>query len=124
VHVQVTHIIRKNRWGHNILRIKTIARLGTPDDGHGSQQPPVVPKFGTRPREVKFFLGNPQGKGQGSGGKDGMKGKKTGKTGAEPARDEYITVHDFFQRSERFYCRTLEPPLANTSTNCQKALSP
>jgi len=118
VHVQVTHIVRKNRSGHDIPRIKAIAGLATPGDGHGLQHPPVVPKFAAGAKEVKFFLGNPGeqagGKRQGSARKES---KKTGKTGPGPPRDEYITVHDFFQRSEYLCCPALESPLANTYTS-------
>ena len=81
--VQVTHIVKKNRSGGEIPRIKTIASLATPGDGHSLAHPPIVPKFAAGAKEVKFFLGSPgeqpRGKEQGSAKKEGKKGKKAGK---------------------------------------------
>ena len=101
--VQVTHIIKKNRSGHDIPRIKTITSLATPGDGHGLAHPPVVPKFAAGAKEVKFFLGTPGeqpgGPEQGSAKKEGKKGKKGGKSGPERPQEDYISVNDFFKRS-------------------------
>ena len=40
IRVRVIHIIRKNRKGREIPRVKNITGLATPGDGHGLQQPP------------------------------------------------------------------------------------
>jgi hypothetical protein len=61
VRVQVTHIIRKNRKGREIPRIKTITGLATPGDGHRLQYPSIVPKLAADAKEVKFHLGSPEG---------------------------------------------------------------
>jgi len=103
VRVQVIHIVRRNRAGHEIPRIKTIAGLATPGDGHSLAHPPIVPKFAAGAKEVKFFLGSPgeqpQGKEQGSAKKEAKRGKKSGKPGPQPPQEGYISVYDFFQRS-------------------------
>lgn len=104
--VQVTHIVKKNKSGHEIPRIKTITSLATPGDGHGLAHPPIVPKFAAGAKEVKFFLGTPEeqpgGKEQGPAKREGKKGKKAGKPGPERPQEGYISVYDFFQRSNYF----------------------
>jgi hypothetical protein len=99
-----THIVKKNKSGHEIPRIKTITSLATPGDGHGLAHPPIVPKFAAGAKEVKFFLGasgeQSGGKEQGSAKKEGKKGKKAGKPGPERPQEGYISVYDFFQRSK------------------------
>lgn len=101
--VQVTHIVKKNKSGHIIQRIKTITSLATPGDGHGLLHPPIVPKFAAGAKEVKFFLGTHEeqagGKEQGPTKREGKKGKKAGKAGPERPQEGYISVYDFFQRS-------------------------
>jgi eukaryotic translation initiation factor 2C len=100
--VQVTHIVRRNRSGQEIPRIKTIAGLAMPGDGHGLAHPPIVPKFPAGAKEVKFFLGDPGeqpgGKEQGSAQKVDKKGKKAGKPGPEAPQVGYISVYDFFRQ--------------------------
>jgi eukaryotic translation initiation factor 2C len=100
--IQVTHIVRRNRSGQEIPRIKTIAGLAMPGDGHGLAHPPIVPNFAGGAKEVKFFLGGPGeqpgGKEQGSAKKEGKKGKKAGKPGPEPPQVGYISVYDFFRQ--------------------------
>ncbi len=107
VRVRVTHIIRKNKEGIDIPRIKTITSLATPNDGHGLQQPSIVPKFAAGSKEVKFFLGSPEeqpgGSQKSSAGKKSKKGKKSIKEGPEPPGDGYISVYDYFQRSKCVY---------------------
>ena len=102
--IQVTHIVRKNKSGHEIPRIKTITSLATPGDGHGLPHPPIVPNFAAGAKEVKFFLGTPEeqpgGKEPGSAKREGKKGKKAGNTGPGRAQEGYISVYDFFQRSD------------------------
>ena len=103
VRVQVTHIVRKNKSGHDIPRMKTVTSLATPGDGHGLAHPPIVPNFAAGAKEVKFFLGTPEeqpaGPSQGSAKKEGKKGKKAGTPGLKQAQEGYISVYDFFQRS-------------------------
>lgn len=117
--IQVTHIVRKNKKGEEIPRIKTIASLAKPGDGHGLAHPPIVPKFAAGAKEVKFFLGNPEeqsgDKEQAPGKKQGKKGKKPVKAGPEPAQDQYISVYDFFQRSN-YFCSSCsyKMPLAHS----------
>lgn len=100
--VQITHIVRRNRSGQEIPRIKTIADLAMPGDGHGLAHPPIVPNFAAGAKEVKFFLGGsgeqPGGKEQGSAKKEGKKGKKAGKPGPEAPQVGYISVYDFFRQ--------------------------
>jgi eukaryotic translation initiation factor 2C len=100
--IQVTHIVRRNRSGQEIPRIKTIAGLAMPGDGHGLAHPPIVPNFAAGAKEVKFFLGGPGeqpgGKEQRSAKKEGKKGKKAGKPGPEPPQVGYISVYDFFRQ--------------------------
>jgi eukaryotic translation initiation factor 2C len=101
IRINVTHIVRKNRLGQVIPRVKTIEALATPGDGHGLQHPPIVPYMGAGTREVKFFLGRP---GEQAGGGEqpsaGKKGKKKGKAGPEQPQTGYISVYDFFQASK------------------------
>ncbi|KAH6717463.1 ribonuclease H-like domain-containing protein [Leptodontidium sp. MPI-SDFR-AT-0119] len=92
VRVRVTHIIKKNRKGREIPRIKTITGLAMFGDGHGLQRPPIVPKFVTSAKEVKFHLGSPEGQ-------PSKKGKKPIKEGPKPLGGGYISVYDFFQRN-------------------------
>jgi eukaryotic translation initiation factor 2C len=104
--VQVTHIAKKNKSGHEILRIKTITSLATPGDGHGLAHPPIVPKFAAGAKEVKFYFGAPEeqsgGKEQGPAKREGKKGKKAGGSGPERPQEGYISVYDFFQSSNYF----------------------
>jgi eukaryotic translation initiation factor 2C len=98
VRVQVTHIVRKNRMGLDIPRVKAIEGLAAPGDGQGLQHPPVVPKFGAGAEQVKFFLGDAGEQPLTTSGS--KKGKKHGKAGPEPPQPGYISVRDFFRRSE------------------------
>lgn len=75
-------------------------------------------KFAAGSKELKFHLGSPgeqpsasqpSGSQQSAAGNKGKKGKKPVKEGPEPARDGYINVYDFFQRSKASaYHRVLE----------------
>jgi hypothetical protein len=106
--VNVTHIVRRNRAGHTIPRIKAIAALAMTDDGQNMEHRPIVPKFGAGPKEVKFFIGGtaavPPGNSQDQSGKsDGKTGKKASKVGPPIlplSEDGYITVYDFFRNSK------------------------
>jgi eukaryotic translation initiation factor 2C len=101
--VRVTHIIRRNRAGHEIPRIKTIASLATPNDGNGLQNPPRVPKFAAGSKEVEFFLSElreqPSRSQQSPAAKKSKKGKKSLKEGPEPPSGRYISVYNFFRNS-------------------------
>ena len=101
--VQVTHIVRKNRVGQEVARIKTVAGLASPGDGPEQDKPPIVPKYGAGPTVVKFHLGTP---GESSEAPKEAPAQKTGKRGKIPAKKEpqatgdgYISVSDFFKQS-------------------------
>jgi hypothetical protein len=110
VRVEVTHIIRKNKKGEKIPRIKPIVALATPGDGHGLPHPPIVPRFAAGSKEVKFFLESPgnqpgitpspsTGKAASGTGKGKGKGKSKKPEAAGPApQGAYISVYDFFKR--------------------------
>ncbi|KAF8847869.1 putative RNA interference and gene silencing protein [Acephala macrosclerotiorum] len=95
--VRLTHIIKTNKEGREIPRIKLITGLAMPGDGHGLQHPPIVPKFAAGSKEVKFHLGSPREQPstfQSSGTQQSSAGKKGKKAGGG-----YISVYDFFQRN-------------------------
>ncbi|KAL9607474.1 MAG: hypothetical protein Q9167_007611 [Letrouitia subvulpina] len=54
--VDVTHIVRSNRSGRRIPRIKTIQGLATKDDGRSQAHPPIVNHFGAGTKEVQCYL--------------------------------------------------------------------
>ena len=100
--VNVTHIKKRNKKGQVIPRVKQIAGLATPDDGHGDPNPPRVREFGSGPKDVLFYLAGPN---EGNGDKaesSKKKGKRTAKAGPEPpvSGGIYISVYDFFQQSK------------------------
>lgn len=103
VRVRVTHIIRTNRSGSEIPRIKTITGLATPGDGHGLQHPPKVPKFAAGSKEVEFFLGEPgeqpSGSQQSPATRKSKKGKEPAKEGPELPSGRYVSVYNFFRNS-------------------------
>jgi eukaryotic translation initiation factor 2C len=107
--VDVTHIIRKNRQGQRIPRIKTIQGFASKDDGRKLVHPPIVPQFGAGAKEVKFFLDDPSSTSSSApaaapvGGR--KKGKKDVKAGpAPPSKGKYISVFDFFKESKPPLC--------------------
>ena len=101
--IDVTHIIRTNRSGRRIPRIKNIQGLATKDDGRSQAHPPIVPQFGAGAKEVQFYLNEA---GEGGSGKartpgGGKKDKKTPKAGPEaPSQGNYISVYEFFRQSK------------------------
>ncbi len=103
VRVQVTHIVRRNRAGHDLPRIKAITSLATPNDGNGLQYPPRVPKFAAGSKEVEFFLSEPgeqpSGSQQSPAARKGKKGKKPAREGPDPPSGRYISVYNFFLNS-------------------------
>lgn len=102
--VQVIHIVRKNKSGKEVPRIKVISGLATSYDGQGQANPPRVPKYGATADNVKFFLSSESSAAPPAGGnKKGGKGKGPGgKPGdaAPPSGGKYISVSDFFKQSE------------------------
>lgn len=105
IRVRVTHIVRRNRAGHEIHRTKAITSLATPNDGNGLQYPPRVPRFAAGSKEVEFFLSEPgeqpSGSQQSPTTRKGKKGKKPVKEGPEPRTGgRYISVYNFFRNSK------------------------
>lgn len=103
--IDVTHIVRKNKQGHRIPRIKTVQGFATRDDGRKLPNPPIVPQYGAGAKEVKFFLNastsdvSSKDNSGGSGGK--KKSKKGPVTGPDqPSQGHYISIYDFFRQSE------------------------
>ncbi|KAK2752575.1 hypothetical protein FQN55_006688 [Onygenales sp. PD_40] len=92
VRVSVTHIVRKNKKGQVVPRIKTIYGLAHQADGRGLSNPPKVPWIGAGPKDVQFFL---------DGAPPAKKGKKKGgkADGKESPTGAYITVYDYFKRN-------------------------
>jgi hypothetical protein len=109
VRIQSTHLKEKrNRRGELIPRIKTIRGLASPIDGRHLNHPPQVSVYGAGPKHVSFWLES-QGHSQpaiqqAEGGKGGKKKNTSDKepaTGSPPSTlGAYITVYEFFSRSE------------------------
>ena len=103
--VDVMHIVRRNRQGQRIPRIKRVEGFATRDDGRNLTYPPIVPRFGAGANEVHFFLddssgGSPSISVLGAGG-GGKKGEKPPNAGPKPPlQGSYISVFDFFQQSK------------------------
>lgn len=78
--VSPTHIVKTNRAGRRIPRMKTISDLATRNDGAGQEYPPMVPEFGAGAHDVQFFLQDTQeGSGRSTGGPNTKEGKRRGK---------------------------------------------
>lgn len=92
--IQAAHIVRKNKKGQVVPRMKTIAGLATRGDGASLPHPPKVARHGAGPRDVQFFLEAPGQKSE-PGDSKGKKGKKPAKAGPAPG-GRYVTVSDFF----------------------------
>lgn len=95
--IRVTHIVKKSSKGGIIPRMKTIAGLASAADGKSLPNPPKVPRHGAGPRDVEFFLENPDQHPSQSASSGGKKGKKPPKAGPSQA-GKYISVADFFRR--------------------------
>jgi hypothetical protein len=111
--VDVTHIVKKNKTGKRVLRLKRLNGFATRDDGHTQQHPPIVPHFGAGSKEVQFFFSdssnrpseesqNPS-KISSKGGKGKGKGKEKatasgGSSSSSPGK--YISVYDYFKQSK------------------------
>lgn len=90
IRVRVTHLQdRLNRRGEPVSRVKTIWCLANKNDGQGLQNPPRVKAFGAGPKDVEFWLKE-----------DPKDKKKQGGKGAKSEGGQYISVYDFFAKSE------------------------
>lgn len=100
--IRANHIVKKNKKGQDVPRMKAIAGLATRADGSSLPQPPKVSHHGAGPRDVQFFLDKP-GQQSSSHGQSGQlpskKGKKQPKAGPAQA-GKYITVADFFRQGK------------------------
>jgi eukaryotic translation initiation factor 2C len=132
VRVKVTHIVKKNKAGQEVPRIKAIAGFATRNDGQGLEHPPRVARNGAGPKDVEFYLGPVESLTEQfsklGGSSSGGKGKKpSGKAGGPPGKkpgpglpgNEYISVFEFFRRCEHF-----KHPIPMTSflTNQQRII--
>lgn len=103
--VDVVHIVRSNRAGTRIPRIKTIAGLAHKRDGVALDHPPRVSKSGAGANGVEFFLrdqpakSSKPGKGKGKASAAGPSKQPGDVTG------RYITVAKFFQQRTRLQCK-------------------
>lgn len=99
--VSMRHIPgKKNKKCEVVVRIKTVLGLATPNDGHGQEHPPKVASFGAGAKNVQFWI---EPRGEESPGGSGKKKKGKGaqpQGGKSPAGGGYITVFDYFQKSE------------------------
>lgn len=101
--VRITHIVRKNKSGKEIPRVKVISGIATPKDGGDQPNPPCVTKYVATADQVKFFLNSEGSEAPPAGGnKKGKKGKGPGgKPGDAPPSDgKYISVAEFFKQSK------------------------
>jgi eukaryotic translation initiation factor 2C len=99
VRVRVTHIKKTNKDGQTIDRIKTITGLAFPNDGAGTPHPPRVARLGAGPKEVEFWLEAAPGT-AGGAGPSSPSTAKSKKPAASATGGKYISVYDFFRRSE------------------------
>jgi hypothetical protein len=110
VSVSVTHIVKINRAGKRVPRIKQIYSFATRDDGRDQEHAPIVPAYGAGSKDVKFYLGDaatqkPQSHSGTSGRKSKGKGKEKAKaTQAGPSSvsspGNYVSVYDYFKQSK------------------------
>ncbi|GAD99066.1 RNA interference and gene silencing protein [Paecilomyces variotii No. 5] len=116
--VNVTHIVRRNRAGQAIPRVKVICGLAMREDGRSQPHPPIVPSFGADANEVKFFLdGGNQSNDPPPGGKGKQKGKNPPNAGPNPpGQGAYISVYDFFRRTYNIQLRHPELPVVNVGS--------
>ncbi|KAH7110616.1 ribonuclease H-like domain-containing protein [Dendryphion nanum] len=119
--VDVTHIVRKNRQGQRIPRIKTIQGFASKDDGRKLAHPPIVPQFGAGANDVKFFLDDPSSASSSAPtaapGGSGKRGKKAVKSGpAPPSKGKYISVFDFFNETYSITVKDPSLPVINVAT--------
>ncbi|MBE3049476.1 hypothetical protein IMZ48_44655 [Candidatus Bathyarchaeota archaeon] len=101
VRVSMRHFPQKKRKnGEVVVKVKTVLGLATPSDGREQEHPPRVGGYGAGPKNVEFWLNPPASaeKTKASGGGGGKK-KGAGKP-SMLAAGGYITVFDYFQKSE------------------------
>ncbi|KAE8153717.1 ribonuclease H-like domain-containing protein [Aspergillus avenaceus] len=123
--VNPTHIVKKNKKGQVVPRVKKVAGLATPNDGQGDPHPPKVRGFGAGPRDVLFFRGGASEApaSQPSTGK--KKGKKPAKAGPDPPSTEgYISVYDFFQETYNITIQDPALPVINVGSRQRPSYLP
>ncbi|OAQ64402.2 RNA interference and silencing protein [Pochonia chlamydosporia 170] len=130
VSVNVTHIVRRNRAGEPIKRIKVIRDFARVDDGRNQEHPPIVPHFGAGPRDVKFFVTDTAGStagpsrtvpgaGPSTTGKSKKKKAAKGPTGpAVPTASQgrYVSVYDHFKNTYHITIRDPTLPVINVGS--------
>jgi len=98
--INVTHIVRRNRAGHQIPRIKVVTGVATKNDGIALPHPPIVRGYGAGPKDVSFWLESTSESSSsatskpGTGSKNKKKAPKSGLV--PPPNGRYINVYDFF----------------------------
>jgi hypothetical protein len=120
ISIDVMHIVKNNKAGHRVSRIKTIMSLARRDDGRGQPNPPIVSEFGAGSKDVKFFLADfpPKSSQKPQGGK----GKKPASKAAAPtdsgtSSGKYISVYDFFKQSKTPLVRFVLQSYQSTNYN-------
>ncbi|OJJ41764.1 hypothetical protein ASPWEDRAFT_285619 [Aspergillus wentii DTO 134E9] len=126
VSVRLTHIIKKDKKGRVVPRMKTIAGVATRDDGRDEQNPPIIREFGAGPKDVQFFLGGAPGEGPAGKPQSKGKGKKPAKAGPPPpsAGGRYITVYDFFRETYNITIKDPSLPVINVGTRQRPSYLP
>ncbi|ETI22358.1 hypothetical protein G647_06432 [Cladophialophora carrionii CBS 160.54] len=118
--VNVTHIIRRNRRGDQIPRIKSISGLATRRDGVGLLHPPIVPELGAGSKGVMFWLESSaegSSSAQQGGGVGGKKGKKPAKADPKPPpQGRYTSVYDYFRSEYNIVITKPALPVINVGT--------
>ncbi|PYI17866.1 Piwi-domain-containing protein [Aspergillus violaceofuscus CBS 115571] len=115
--IRVTHIERKNKRGELIPRFKRIASLATTGDGASLPHPPIVPRPGAGPNDVKFWL-DEAGQ-QSSQQKPASSKKKGGKkpvTAGPPPAGRYISVAAFFDEHHNIRNLDARMPVVNVGS--------
>ena len=98
--INVTHIVRRNRTGRQIPRIKVITGVATRNDGASLPHPPIIQGYGAGPKDVRFWLESLSEASSsatampGAGSKNKKKAPKSGPV--PPPNGRYINVYDFF----------------------------
>lgn len=99
--IDATHIIKRNKAGVRIPRIKTIFGLAHTDDGKEPNKPTVA-MFGAGPEDVEFCLNRDGATEPQAGGKKSAKQKKKQATpqGGESSNKDYKSIFDYFKDSK------------------------
>ena len=82
------HFRRKDKAGQRLPSVKKICGLASKDDGYKMTRRPRVPEFGANAQQVQFWM------------EAQAQSKKSAKAGPEPPQGGYVTVAEFFRRSE------------------------